>query len=571
MIKNYKSFTLALMGCCISQMVSAQTHFGMGAGMQGQFHSHFGVDAGKVSTGAFNTFIGQESGASNQFANDNTFVGYKSGALNTAGIDNTFIGSLAGKINTTGFQNVFLGKNAGGANVNGGLNVYLGFEAGAANAMGTGNCAIGARANYLGAIGNYNTFLGQQAGEANSGNDNVVIGFASGTKNKGNSNVFTGNYAGYSNASGYENTYIGENAGYTGSAGYHNTYVGSKAGFFNQNGAENVFLGNWSGYNNANGQGNTFLGFHAGVTNTGGKRNTYVGHNAMGDSTLINATAIGASTKVTASNSLVLGYKANVGIGVSAPAFQLHLSTDAAAKAGSPDWIVASDNRLKKNIINFTDGLNLLKQIRPVWFQYNGKAGIETGDKKFVGIIAQEMQKIAPYTIDTFIHQDSLGNKTEYLDYDANAVTYILINSVKEQQQVIEKKDAELKEMSSQVAALSNRLDQLERMVAGNGAKPLNGSEARVEPNANGVVLEQNVPNGFSGSSAIKYFIPQSVKEASVDVYSVNGVKINSYPVKERGNGMLTISATDFQNGVFLYDLVTDGKSNGVKKMVVQK
>ncbi len=55
------------------------------------------------------------------------------------------------------------------------------------------------------------------------------------------------------------------------------------------------------------------------------------------------------------------------------------------------------------------------------------------------------MQKIAPYIIATFIHQDSLGNKTEYLDYDANAVTYILINSVKEQQQVIERKDKELR------------------------------------------------------------------------------------------------------------------------------
>ncbi|WP_229240144.1 hypothetical protein [Dyadobacter sp. SG02] len=56
-----------------------------------------------------------------------------------------------------------------------------------------------------------------------------------------------------------------------------------------------------------------------------------------------------------------------------------------------------------------------------------------------------------------------------------------------------------------------------------------------------------------------------------IDVYSVGGVKVNSYPVKERGNGSLTISAGDFHNGVFLYDLVTDGKSNGVKKMVIQK
>lgn len=209
--------------------------------------------------------------------------------------------------------------------------------------------------------------------------------------------------------------------------------------------------------------------------------------------------------------------------------------------------------------------------IKPVWFQYNGKAGIETGEKRFVGIIAQEMQKIAPYTVGSFTYQDSLGNKTEYLDYDANAVTYILINSVKEQQQIIEQRDTELKEVNAVVEALAKRLEQLERIVASNTAKPLTGSATRTEPNANGVVLEQNVPNGFSANSQIAYFIPEAVKEAIIVIYSVSGTKVSSYPVKERGNGQLTISASDFQDGLFLYDLVTDGKSNGVKKMMVQK
>lgn len=571
MVKNYKKSAFAVACCLISQVVSAQTHYGVGAGTQGQFHSHFGVDAGKVSTGAFNTFIGQESGANNSDAVHNTFIGYKSGTLNSTGISNTFVGSNAGAANINGFANTFLGKEAGTANVDGTNNTYVGFGAGAANAVGISNTVLGFMANYHGAQGNHNVFVGGQAGDNNTGNDNIILGFASGYNNGGNFNVFTGNYAGFSNVSGSENTYLGDNAGYHGKVAQFNTCVGSKSGFFNLSGVANVFLGNKSGYSNTNGHNNVFLGYGAGYYNTTGQRNTYLGYGANGTATLENATAVGSEAKVTASNSIVLGKNANVGIGVSAPSFQLHLSTDAAAKAGSPDWIVVSDSRLKKNVTNFTDGLDLLKKIRPVWFEYNGQAGIETGDKKFVGIIAQEMQKVAPYTIGTFTHQDSLGNKTEYLDYDANAVTYILINSVKEQQRVIEEKDSELKAVNAQVAELAKRLEQLERIVASNTAKPLTGSAARLETNANGVVLEQNVPNGFSGSSAIKYFIPQSVKEASVNVYSVNGVKVSTYPVKERGESQLTISAEDFQNGVFLYDLVTDGKSNGVKKMVVQK
>nr|WP_295930407.1 tail fiber domain-containing protein [uncultured Dyadobacter sp.] len=504
MKKWYKIAGMLLAGTCIITQVNAQTHYGQGAGTQGLQHAFFGVDAGKVNTAPYNTFIGQTTGAKNTTGTSNTFVGNNAGYSSNTGSFNTFVGGVAGYLN------------------NGDDNTFIGFAAGNGNKGGNDNTFIGVSAGNKNKEGNQNTFLGNLAASADShGNENVVVGFKSGQ--------FSG----------------GEDTG-------------------------NAFFGSWSGYE-SKGNYNCFFGYKAGIFNTTGSHNTYLGYNSGGSATLTNATAIGTNALVTASYSVVLGNNANVGIGMSAPAFQLHLSTAAAAKAGSPDWLVASDSRLKKNITDFTDGLDLLKQIKPVWFQYNGKAGIETGDKKFVGIIAQEMQKIAPYTIGTFNYQDSLGNKTEYLDYDANAVTYILINSVKEQQQVIEEKDAQLKDMNAQVEALAKRLEQLERIVASSTAKPLTGNMARTEPNANGVVLEQNVPNGFSGSSSIKYFVPEAVIDAVINVYSVNGVKVNSYAVKERGEGKLTISAEDFQNGVFLYDLVTDGKSNGVKKMVVQK
>ncbi|SDE94237.1 Chaperone of endosialidase [Dyadobacter soli] len=505
MKKCYKMAGTLLAGVCLVTQVNAQTHYGLGAGTQGIAHSFFGVDAGKVNTGSYSTFIGQGAGESN-----------------STGTSNTFLGSYAGNVGNT--------------------------------------------------TGSFNTFIGNVAGYNSNGNDNTFLGFAAGNQNKvGNDNTFIGVSAGNKNQGGNQNTFLGNRAGSADSHGNENVMAGFKSGYLS-GGADtgNAFFGSWSGYE-SKGNYNCFFGFKAGYANTSGSNNTYLGYMSGGSATLVNATAIGANALVTASHSIALGNSAKVGIGYSAPSFQLHLSTDAAAKAGSPDWTVASDSRLKRNITDFTDGLDLLKQIRPVWFQYNGQAGIETGDKKFVGIIAQEMQKIAPYTIGTFTHQDSLGNKTEYLDYDANAVTYILINSVKEQQEVIEQKDLELKEMNAQVAALSKRLEQLERIVASNTAKPLTGSAARVEPNGTGVIVEQNVPNGFSESSAIRYFVPNSVKEARVDVYSVSGVKVNSYPVKERGEGQLTISADDFPNGVFLYDLVTDGKSNGVKKMVIQK
>ena len=567
MNKWYKTTGALLLGVCAMTQVNAQTHYGMGAGTVGLRHAFFGTDAGKVNTSVDNTFIGHEAGTFNTVGNNNTFVGSRSGQFNS-GVGNTFVGSWAGLNHPSGTNNTFLGV-AAGSSATTSYNTYLGAYAGSGN-NGQSNVYIGNWAGDQSYDASNNVVIGSSAFKSGKGDENCAIGSGSGLQSGGNLNVFFGAKSGRINR-GNENSFLGSESGYSNKEGFFNVFLGAQSGYSSQTGVGNVFLGNKSGYSNTNGHQNVFLGYGAGYHNTTGQRNTYLGYGATGNPTLENAAAIGSEAKVTASNSIVLGKNANVGIGVSAPAFQLHLSTDAAAKAGSPTWTVASDARLKKDITDFTDGLDLLKQIRPVWFKYNGQAGIETGEKKFVGIVAQEMEKIAPYTIGTFTHQDSLGNKTEYLDYDANAVTYILINSVKEQQRVIEQKDAELKEVNAQVADLSNRLEQLERIVASNTTKPLNGSAARLEPNGNGVVLEQNVPNGFSGSSTIKYFIPQSVNEARVNVYAVNGVKVSTYVVKERGEGQLMISAGDFQNGVFLYDLVTDGKSNGVKKMVVQK
>jgi ABC-type Fe3+-citrate transport system substrate-binding protein len=61
--------------------------------------------------------------------------------------------------------------------------------------------------------------------------------------------------------------------------------------------------------------------------------------------------------------------------------------------------------------------------------------GIADTDTQYVGILAQDMQEIAPYMI-------SSSGKDEYLNFDSNAVIYMLINAIKEQQNQIEKLEA---------------------------------------------------------------------------------------------------------------------------------
>jgi Chaperone of endosialidase/Head domain of trimeric autotransporter adhesin len=129
----------------------------------------------------------------------------------------------------------------------------------------------------------------------------------------------------------------------------------------------------------------------------------------------------------------------NIAVGnTGVPAYQLELSTNSAGKPGSSSWSIASDSRLKQNINPYTQGLQQLLQINPVTYQYNEKSGFDT-KPEYVGIIAQDLQKIAPYMISTVKRKEA-----EYLSVDNGAMTYMLINAVKEQQQQIELLKAEI-------------------------------------------------------------------------------------------------------------------------------
>jgi hypothetical protein len=144
-----------------------------------------------------------------------------------------------------------------------------------------------------------------------------------------------------------------------------------------------------------------------------------------------------------------------VGIGTNNPTHLLHLGADDAVKPGGGSWASPSDRRLKKDITDFTDGMNVIAKIKPVSFRYNGIAGLPDDGKQYIGIIAQDMQKAAPYTIDTFTDSET---KIDYLKYDPNAVTYILINAVKEQQATIEKLQKQLDEQNKRLTALESKI-----------------------------------------------------------------------------------------------------------------
>ena len=98
------------------------------------------------------------------------------------------------------------------------------------------------------------------------------------------------------------------------------------------------------------------------------------------------------------SNQLFLSTNAGVGIGTAAPTAGLGILSCATngLKPGGGAWGVFSDKRVKQNIQPVTWGLNEILALRPVSFQYNGKAANTNDGRTHYGLIAQELQEVIP-------------------------------------------------------------------------------------------------------------------------------------------------------------------------------
>lgn len=147
------------------------------------------------------------------------------------------------------------------------------------------------------------------------------------------------------------------------------------------------------------------------------------------------------------------GVSGNVGIGTNTPGYQLHLSLNSAAKPGSNAWTIPSDGTLKTNVHDYKDGLKELMSIQPVWYTYTGEAGMPR--ETFVGVIAQDLQKIAPYMVKEWTYRSSPSeNGKTYLGVDNGSMTYMMINAIKEQQQQIEDLKKTIEAQQKQIDAL---------------------------------------------------------------------------------------------------------------------
>ena len=90
-----------------------------------------------------------------------------------------------------------------------------------------------------------------------------------------------------------------------------------------------------------------------------------------------------------------------------------------------------------------------LRHVRPVRFRYNGRAGTQAG-RASIGVLGQEIETVVPDTI----QHVKVANDPELEDlrvFDPSALTYVLINAVKELAARVERLERALEAAASPV------------------------------------------------------------------------------------------------------------------------
>jgi hypothetical protein len=386
----------------------------------------------------------------------NTAVGVDALAANTTGGGNTAVGYQTLDANTTGVQNAAFGTNALGANTTGTQNTGLGRSALTANTTGAYNTAVGTDALIANTTASANTAVGYQALDATTtGGNNVAVGNnALGANTTAANNTAVGVGALASNTTGASNVAVGQGAMDASTTGSFNTALGRYALISNTTGAENVALGYEALYSNTTPPENTAVGYRALYANTTGEGNTAVGHQACDNITTGHSGVyVGVNTKASAVGVL---WEVVVGGNIFSTITGKGDSTGFIAPGGngavyqgnnSSSWATTSDQRLKKNIVDNTEGLEKINSIQVRNFEYRlpeevteldpscavQKAGVQ------LGVIAQELQQVCP----DCIREESTG----VLSVDSDNVFWHMVNAIKE--------------LSAQVTALQAEVNAL--------------------------------------------------------------------------------------------------------------
>ena len=409
---------------------------GSGFGVSSQSAAGKSVSTNFLKVSNENTQM-REGGSGNRytdFSPVNIFVGLNAGINTVSELDiyeqiydgsyNVFVGNNAGLTNTSGWSNIFIGNEAGRNNSDAFRNTYIGEQSGF-HSNGANNTFVGFKSGYENTSGGGNSFYGDAAGCYNS---------------TGSYNSYFGNSAGLNNGTGSYNTIIGHLAGrgITGSTGYSsNCLFGYYSGGLHLSGNNNVMLGNYSGYNNSSGSGNVFIGYYSGYNETG-SNTLYIDNSGTTDPLIYGD--FSANTVVINGNS-----------GDNPSDYTFYVN---GRGGGDYAWNSLSDKRLKKNVEEIVDPIQIVNNLKGVFYEWTDPDTYEKGRR--IGFIAQETSEVLPEVVD---------KSGEYFTMQYAPITALLVEAIKKQQSGIKELKSENDKLTDEISELKKEITAIKKIL----------------------------------------------------------------------------------------------------------
>lgn len=124
-------------------------------------------------------------------------------------------------------------------------------------------------------------------------------------------------------------------------------------------------------------------------------------------------------------------------------------------------------------------------------------------------------------------------------------------------------------ENTNQQSQINDLIARMEALETCTGCQVLNYDNTSTYEKKSQGILYQNIPNPFSQTSSIKYFVPNTTHKAVIIFSTNNGKVVAKVPLTKFGENSLDINSTGLAKGTYLYTLVIDGQNIDTKKMII--
>lgn len=302
---------------------------------------------------------------------------------------------------------------------------------------------------------------GKSDNDGSNNGSSIYLGVNAGANDDftDNRNVAIGYQSMQNNNVGSSNTAIGYHSLINNNSGDNNSAIGNFTLFSNTTGRVNVAHGSFALYDNTNGIYNVAIGSSALENNISGDYNTAIGMSASISNTIFdNTTAVGYQAAPNSPNQVRLG------------------NASVAVIGGYANWSNFSDGRLKTNIQENVAGLEFIKKLRPVSYNYDMDA-IARFEKTPDSLRLKVAERLKAQEVQTgFIAQEveAAANEVGFnfhgivKPYDAKgtyALRYAefvvpLVKAMQEQQDIIEAQQEELTALRKEVEAIKTLLQK---------------------------------------------------------------------------------------------------------------